>query len=50
MMTTGEAIVFVGVIFLVFAVLAAFTDWLERRRDRELLRRFRENQRLRRSS
>jgi hypothetical protein len=47
-MTFIEAFVCLGVIFLFFAMLAGIAELIEKYEDRELNRRFRENQRLRR--
>jgi hypothetical protein len=42
----GSALIFIGVIGLLFAAMAGIAEWQERREDREISRRFRENQRL----
>jgi hypothetical protein len=44
-MAVAAFLICIGVIFLVFSVLAAIAEALDRRDDREILRRFRENQR-----
>lgn len=42
----GSALLFIGLIFLLFAVMAGIAEWQERREDRRINERFRENQRL----
>ena len=39
-------LIYVGVIFLLFAALAGISDYILNRQDQELNRRFRENQRI----
>jgi len=45
----GVYLIALAVILLGAALLAGIAEWLERRERRELNRRFRENQRLRRA-
>ena len=42
-------LIYIGIIFLVFAALAGISDYILNRQDQELNRRFRENQRIRRT-
>lgn len=42
----ASALVFIGVIFILFAAMAGIAEWRERQDDRRINRRFRENQRL----
>lgn len=42
----ATVLVFIGVIFILFAGIAGIAEWRERQDDRRIARRFRENQRL----
>ena len=39
-------LIYIGIIFLLFACLAGISDYILNRQDQELNRRFRENQRI----